>query len=116
MKKLNVLKKYLCAAMAVVMLVGLTACGGNSQSKEEVEEPAAEETSVEEETPADTGVTMRVAAMTGPTGMGLVTLMAQFGVVDTMQSGFIQLLRAPKKSSLSCEIVDNSEKNWYNIV
>ena len=86
MKKLNVLKKYLCAAMAVVMLVGLTACGGNSQSKEEVEEPAAEETPVEEETPADTGVTMRVAAMTGPTGMGLVKLMDRFGVVETMQS------------------------------
>ena len=86
MKKLNVLKKYLCAAMAVVMLVGLTACGGNSQSKEEVEEPAAEETPVEEETPAETGVTMRVAAMTGPTGMGLVKLMDQFGVVETMQS------------------------------
>ena len=86
MKKLNVLKKYLCAAMAVVMLVGLTACGGNSQSKQEVEEPAAEETPVEEETPADTGVTMRVAAMTGPTGMGLVKLMDRFGVVETMQS------------------------------
>ena len=86
MKKLNVLKKYLCAAMAVVMLAGLTACGGNSQSKEEVEEPAAEETPVEEETPADTGVTMRMAAMTGPTGMGLVKLMDQFGVVETMQS------------------------------
>ena len=51
MKKLNILKKYLCAAMAVVMLVGLTACGGNSQSKEEVEEPAAGEETAE--TPAE---------------------------------------------------------------
>jgi len=42
---------------------------------------------VEEEpsAPADTGVTMKVAAMTGPTGMGLVWLMDQFGVVETMQ-------------------------------
>lgn len=87
MKKMNVLKRGLCACLTVVMLLGLTACGGSEQSSDTVEEePAVEETPVEEETPVDTGVTMRVAAMTGPTGMGLVKLMDQFGVVETMQN------------------------------
>ena len=103
MKKLNVLKKYLCAAMAVVMLAGLTACGGNSQSKEEVEEPAAEETPVEEETPADTGVTMRVAAMTGPTGMGLVKLMALAGTPMTEGTDMTTLTEAAMADSGSRE-------------
>ena len=84
MKRMNVLKKGLCACLAVVMLLGLTACGGNEETTDTTEEPAVEETPVEEE--ADTGVTMRVAAMTGPTGMGLAYLLDQFGVVETMQS------------------------------
>ena len=44
MKKMNVLKKGLCACLAVVMLLGLTACGGSEQSSDTVEEePAVEE-------------------------------------------------------------------------
>ncbi len=80
MKKMNVLKKYMCAALAVVMVLGLTACGGNTQSEEETEEPVVEETPVEEETPAEPDVTMKVAAMTGPTGMGLVKMMYEAGM------------------------------------
>ena len=80
MKRMNVLKKGLCACLAAVMLLGLTACGGNDESTTAPEEEVpVEETQVEEEVPADTGVTMRVAAMTGPTGMGLVKLMLQAG-------------------------------------
>jgi len=88
MKKMNVLKKGLCACLAVVMLLGLTACGGSEQSGDAVEEEPVveEEAPVEEQVPMDTGVTMRVAAMTGPTGMGLAYLMDQFGVVETMQN------------------------------
>ena len=79
MKRMNVLKKGLCACLAAVML--LTACGGNEEST-----AAPEGEAPVEETGTDTGVTMRVAAMTGPTGMGLAYLMDQFGVVETMQS------------------------------
>ena len=79
MKRMNVLKKGLCACLAAVML--LTACGGNEEST-----AAPEGEAPVEETGTDTGVTMRVAAMTGPTGMGLAYLMEQFGVVETMQS------------------------------
>lgn len=80
MKKINVLKKYMCAVLAVVMVLGLTACGGNTQSEEEAEEPVVEETPVEEEVPAEPDVTMKVAAMTGPTGMGLVKMMYEAGM------------------------------------
>ena len=81
MKKMNVLKKHLCAALAIVMMLGLTACGGNDAGTAAPEEETpVEETPVEEEAPADTGVTMRVAAMTGPTGMGLVKMMYESGM------------------------------------
>lgn len=76
---MNVLKKSLCTCLAAVML--LTACGGNEEST-----AAPEGEAPVEESGADTGVTMRVAAMTGPTGMGLAYLMDRFGVVETMQS------------------------------
>ena len=44
--------------------------------KQEVPAAPVEETPAEE-APADTGVTMRIAAMTGPTGMGLARLMKE---------------------------------------
>ena len=81
MKKMNVLNKGLCSCLAAVMLLGLTACGGNDAGTAAPEEETpVEETPVEEEAPADTGVTMRVAAMTGPTGMGLVKMMYESGM------------------------------------
>ena len=84
MKRMNVLKKGLCACLAAVTLLGLTACGGSGQeSADALEDTAVEETEAPVST--DTGVTMRVAAMTGPTGMGLARLLDQFGVVETMQ-------------------------------
>jgi len=93
---MNVLKKSLAACLAVMMLLGMTACGAKEETKEEPTAPETEQTQEpaapgsqgpsEPEVPADTGVTMRVAAMTGPTGMGLVSLLDQFGVVETPQS------------------------------
>ena len=86
MKRMNILKKGLCACLAAVMLLGLAACGGNDAGTAAPEEETPVEETPVEEVPADTGVTMRVAAMTGPTGMGLAYLLDQFGVVETMQS------------------------------
>ena len=88
------MKQLTALCLAVWMLLSLTACGGKGG-----ESPAQEDTVQEEQTPdapgsggpsqsadepADTGVTVRVAAMTGPTGMGLVQLMDRFGVVESM--------------------------------
>ena len=76
MKKMNLIKKGVCACLAMVMLLGLAACGGEQKDEAAEEEPMVEEAPVEEE---EAPVTMRVAAMTGPTGMGLVKLMSQAG-------------------------------------
>ena len=54
------MKKGLAACMALVMCLSLAACGGDQ----------------EEETPAEDPVTVRVAALKGPTAMGMVKLMS----------------------------------------
>ena len=90
---MNLLKRSLSLCLALLLTASLAACGAKEEPAPEVEEPALEEPTpeveapVEEEAPEtpDTGVTMKVAAMTGPTGMGLAALMDQFGVVETLQ-------------------------------
>lgn len=90
---MNVMKRLLALCLTLTLTLSLTACGGAKQ--EAVDEPPAVQ---EEVAPADpgssgpsepevpnTGVTLRVAAMTGPTGMGLVALMDQFGVAEPPQ-------------------------------
>lgn len=59
-------KQGLCTCLAAVLLLGLTACGG--QSAPDTEELPAEE--------VEAPVTTRVAALKGPTAMGLVKLMS----------------------------------------
>ena len=54
------MKKGLAACLALVMCLPLAACGGDQ----------------EEETPAEDPVTVRVAALKGPTAMGMVKLMS----------------------------------------
>ena len=98
------MKKILSLCLAMALTLSLAACGGTAdepapEANEPVVEAPAEPGSdgpsepVENE-PADTGVTMRVAAMTGPTGMGLVYLMDQFGVVDGSQSEAVENISA----------------------
>ena len=96
---MNLWKKTLAACLALALTLSLAACGaGQEESAPEVEAPVQSEEApaapgsdgpskpvAEEEAPADTGVTMKVAAMTGPTGMGLAALLDQFGVVETLQ-------------------------------
>lgn len=91
---MKTMKRSLAALLAVMLLLSAAACGkqeapaapGSSGPSEPVAEEAAKPEETVEEAPADTGVTMRVAAMTGPTGMGLVQLMDQFGVAEAPQS------------------------------
>ena len=68
MKFRTVWKKGLCACLTAVLLLGLTACGGQSAPDTEEELPTEEE--------VETPVTTRVAALKGPTAMGLVKLMS----------------------------------------
>ena len=66
-------KKLTALGLALALTLSLTACGGKQAGT------AAPET---EKKP---GVTLNVAAMTGPTGMGLAFLLDAFGVVETPQ-------------------------------
>ena len=63
------MKKGLAACLTLVMCLSLAACGGADTT-----EDAADETV--DETPAEESVTVRVAALKGPTAMGMVKLMS----------------------------------------
>ena len=77
------LNKIFSALLALSLVLSLAACGKKEEAPVEkpaepvVEQPA--ETPAEPEAPAEEPVNMKVAAMTGPTGMGLVKLMALAG-------------------------------------
>ena len=58
------MKKSLAACLALVMCLTLAACGGK-----------------EGETPAEESVNVRVAALKGPTAMGMVKLMSDYAPV-----------------------------------
>ena len=80
-------KKIFSILLALAMMLSLAACGKKEEAPAEkpseapVEQPAAPGSSGPSEPaakePAEENVTMRVAAMTGPTGMGLVKLMSE---------------------------------------
>ena len=72
---MNLFKKSLSLAMALLLALSLTACG-TKQEAPAPEEPPTQETPVQEETPAEEPVTTRIAALKGPTAMGLVKLMS----------------------------------------
>ena len=73
------MKKIFSTLLVLAMLLSLAACGKKEEAPAQTPaEPPVEEQPVEE-TPAEEPVNMRVAAMTGPTGMGLVKLMSQAG-------------------------------------
>ena len=96
---MNLWKKTLALCLTLALTLSLAACGaGQEEPAPETEAPIQSEEApaapgsdgpskpvAEEEAPADTGVTMKVAAMTGPTGMGLAALLDAFGVVETLQ-------------------------------
>ena len=70
---MNGYKKMSALLLALALLLSLTACGGKKEGTTAPEPETAE------------GVTLNVAAMTGPTGMGLAFLLDAFGVVETPQ-------------------------------
>ena len=72
---MNLLKKTICAALALILALSLAACGKKAEEAPAQEVPA-------QEAPSEEPVTTRIAALKGPTAMGMVKLMH-----DDPQSG-----------------------------
>ena len=70
---MNLFKKTLSLTLALLLALSLTACGTKQEAPAPAETPAQEETPAE---PAEEPVTTRIAALKGPTAMGLVKLMS----------------------------------------
>ena len=72
---MNLFKKTLSLTLALLLALSLTACGAKQEAPAPAETPV-QETPVQEETPTEGTVTTRIAALKGPTAMGLVKLMS----------------------------------------
>ena len=86
-------KKLLALGLALSLTLSLAACGAKEEPapeqtapKQEAPAAPAEKPAEEPAAPAEEPVTIRLAAMTGPTGMGLAKLLQEFGAVETMQA------------------------------
>ena len=74
---MNLFKKTLSLTLALLLALSLTACGGKQEAPAPAEPPAQEAPA--QETPAapvEDPITTRIAALKGPTAMGLVKLMS----------------------------------------
>ena len=71
---MNVWKKSLSLALALLLALSLTACVTKQEAPAPQETPAQETPA--QEVPAEEGVTTRIAALKGPTAMGMVKLMS----------------------------------------
>ena len=71
---MNLFKKTLSLTLALLLALSLTACGQKAEEPAPEEAPAQEEPA--QEAPAEESVTTRIAALKGPTAMGLVKLMS----------------------------------------
>ena len=72
---MNLFKKTMSLTLALLLALSLTACGTKQEAPAPAE-PPVQETPVQEEISAEEAVTTRIAALKGPTAMGLVKLMS----------------------------------------
>ncbi|WP_312642849.1 ABC transporter substrate-binding protein [Hydrogenoanaerobacterium sp.] len=104
------MKKILAIAMALVLVLSFTACGQKSSSSEAIssESSSAAQSSEPEETPAEK-IDVKIAALKGPTAIGMVKLMDDAAKGETANNYEFTLAGAPD------EIVGSIIKGDFDI-
>ena len=87
-KRMNWKKKMLTLGLSLALTLSLAACGQKAEEPAQPEEPAQSEEPAEvPETPEFTPAEFRIAALKGPTAMGLVELMSLSDTANEMMEG-----------------------------
>ena len=81
---MNLKKKLLALGLSLAMVLSLAACGQKTAEEEPAEQPTQTE---EPETPDFTPAEFKIAALKGPTAMGLVELMSLSDTANEMMEG-----------------------------
>lgn len=85
-KTMNLKKKLLALGLSLAMVLSLAACGQKAAEEEPAEQPAQTEEPAAE-TPDFTPAAFKIAALKGPTAMGLVELMSLSDTANEMMEG-----------------------------
>ena len=83
---MNWKKKLLALGLSLALTLSLTACGQKAAEEEPAEQPAQTEEPAAE-TPDFTPAAFKIAALKGPTAMGLVELMSLSDTANEMMEG-----------------------------
>ena len=84
---MNLKKKLLALGLSLAMVLSLAACGQKAAKEEPAEQPAQTEEPAAPETPDFTPAAFKIAALKGPTAMGLVELMSRSDTANEMVEG-----------------------------
>ena len=84
---MNLKKKLLALGLSLAMVLSLAACGQKAAEEEPAEQPAQTEEPAMPETPDFTPAKFKIAALKGPTAMGLVELMSLSDTANEMMEG-----------------------------
>ena len=84
---MNLKKKLLALGLSLAMVLSLAACGQKAAEEEPAEQPAQTEEPAAPETPDFTPAEFKIAALKGPTAMGLVELMSLSDTANEMVEG-----------------------------
>ncbi len=84
---MNLKKKLLALGLSLAMVLSLAACGQKAAEEEPAEQPAQTEEPAAPETPDFTPAEFKIAALKGPTAMGLVELMSLSDMANEMVEG-----------------------------